>query len=860
MKILVTTALLLILYQPYSSAEDIVFSSQTDVFQSGVQFIGHYVGSSTEDIQWSSPDYCTQTTVTNAIETFVCSNSGEVLIELTQGAETLNFKVIVERNSICYTWGVEFSDKTVSLWVNSNTEQSDPGLSLEFYALGESPKVTLSCDKTLQELQRGQFDLETNKWVLSLGDGTDSCTHMTVTGIPVVLNGCIVADLVSPIFRKSLPEQEDSKAAESNTFKQCVDYCGSGVGVFLNNSIVLISANRMETTDILYLDHIVIDCGVMMGGTILLLVENGKELLVLEDFSLSKTIGLEFKAEHITVNTKCMSSLESNHNSSLVVLWNSANMSILYETNIVKTISSLPESMTDISAVTVSYFGIELIAKDQSDCMWFTYNYETESLASGTKLSVDCSSGCELYQVCPHTSWLEADSKLYFVTAQGKSVSPVRSYVSGEILETSVLSMAISAKDEFAILSNDGALYLGYCSRSSVIKIAEGFSSAQSLMFDSISQLYFLDDLGSLTAVPARILLEEALDSDTCSLKNFESSLSSSLLYLDKGEKKSYNISLTTTNYQKPGLLYQLYPQGHALANITSVFSASSLALGANQFTKSIHVAGLEKKGLSVIIASPEAADPQCSAKHTDVTYVVVDCPKTRHLEILDKPAQCDQYKNMSMNYTIFRTAGKPINVEYDLEELGCPIITKYDEDYLPDVWIYDNGIPTRQLCSDFTVRELNGRNDFNFTFSVNDAGCRKPPQTWFNVGENWGPDNYENCFESETKDTFTKNEGKRQYEVLNASCSNIEGKKNKIKLGKHKANYTFEVVVLDPSVSYCKLTTKFSVWIVDAPNASDLGIIVLFIACLVMIIILALSYFHYKKTILTKANMVLQS
>ena len=60
---------------------------------------------------------------------------------------------------------------------------------------------------------------------------------------------------------------------------------------------------------------------------------------------------------------------------------------------------------------------------------------------------------------------------------------------------------------------------MGYCSRSSVIKIAEGFSSAQSLMFDSISQLYFLDDLGSLTAVPARILLEEALDSDACSLK-----------------------------------------------------------------------------------------------------------------------------------------------------------------------------------------------------------------------------------------------------------------------------------------------------------------------------------------------------
>ena len=64
------------------------------MFRSGVQFIGRYVGLSTENIQWSSPDHCTQTTVTNAIETFVCSNSGEVLIELSQGAETLNFKLV----------------------------------------------------------------------------------------------------------------------------------------------------------------------------------------------------------------------------------------------------------------------------------------------------------------------------------------------------------------------------------------------------------------------------------------------------------------------------------------------------------------------------------------------------------------------------------------------------------------------------------------------------------------------------------------------------------------------------------------------------------------------------------------------
>ena len=64
---------------------------------------------------------------------------------------------------------------------------------------------------------------------------------------------------------------------------------------------------------------------------------------------------------------------------------------------------------------------------------------------SGSQLSVDCSKGCQLYRVCPHISWLEVDSKPYFVTADGQSVSPVRSYLTGEILVIKVLSIAISA-------------------------------------------------------------------------------------------------------------------------------------------------------------------------------------------------------------------------------------------------------------------------------------------------------------------------------------------------------------------------------------------------------------------------------
>ena len=60
---------------------------------------------------------------------------------------------------------------------------------------------------------------------------------------------------------------------------------------------------------------------------------------------------------------------------------------------------------------------------------------------------------------------------------------------------------------------------MGYCSRSSVVKIADGFTNAKHLMFDNISELYLVDHVGHSTSIPAQILLGEVLGSDTCALK-----------------------------------------------------------------------------------------------------------------------------------------------------------------------------------------------------------------------------------------------------------------------------------------------------------------------------------------------------
>ena len=66
----------------------------------------------------------------------------------------------------------------------------------------QSPIVTLKCDKTELYLPRGEFDFESRRWDISINQTIEICSEMTVTGVPIVLNGCSVADLSAPIFRK----------------------------------------------------------------------------------------------------------------------------------------------------------------------------------------------------------------------------------------------------------------------------------------------------------------------------------------------------------------------------------------------------------------------------------------------------------------------------------------------------------------------------------------------------------------------------------------------------------------------------------------------------------------------------------
>ena len=102
-----------------------------------------------------------------------------------------------------------------------------------------------------------------------------------------------------------------------------------------------------------------------------------------------------YLSEHITVNRKCLRKLETSHRASPVVIWNSANFTVFLDNNVDETISTLSDSMKEISAVTVSYFGVEMVLNNDSGNLWVSFDHLSGSFATGNLLR----NGLKLFSV-----------------------------------------------------------------------------------------------------------------------------------------------------------------------------------------------------------------------------------------------------------------------------------------------------------------------------------------------------------------------------------------------------------------------------------------------------------------------------
>jgi len=847
--------MLLVLLLLHFASSSVLFSSTlppTSPFSTKIPFTATYTG--VDSVSWSTTDNtCSQTSVTTESSEFLCGAAGYHKITLTDSGGDTDYSIYTEHSPACYTWAIANTTDKLHVWITDGDQSSDDFISKQFYFIGETPKVTVQCDKTLTTLTAPTFNITLNKWELSQTLIAPCVGRvLLIQSVPALLFGCTVADTTHSIHQERYT-LAGSTTLNSTITKLCVDHCHSGAAVLLNESLVyytpdLFTSNSSFVTDLAGLGSVK-DCGVSYDQ-IVLVMDNDEVIIVSKD-NYTRTSGAS--VEKVTVNSQCKVTLEESYKVSDILLWSSLE-AMLGAKNL-----TLPGDYDTIIDAQISYIGATFLLANASNVNLFSMDL-TDYSFSDAGVSLDCTSNCSIHAMCPHTLLMTDDSKLYMVAYGADNGIRVTDYSNSSPLSLDIEMIASSTSHTFAVLTTSKDIYFGYCSLTTLIRLSSSVSEAEWLVFGSDGVLYYIDSSLIKHPLPLPTLLQSQVSTFWCPVQDFYTDIKSSLKFLDKFESLDISVNSRSSPFYQAEITYQI--NSHSLIQIQSISDESiySQGVGINQHKQQVKLfekdTTAHSTGVAVMVVQSNAVDVPCTSQHSEVMYVAVGCKPGRTIRVLDKQESCPylQYSNQTIPIPAAYTSNSvSSDYVYNYTQLGCPLVWAHDNPFVPNVWIYDDDVPVRQLANNYILKELNNRTDYKYTQSASNVGCKRAAQTWETMGDGWSKENYVSCFETDSND-YSISQQSTKYEILNStSYANIS-------FEKHKANYTFQLTVIDPDASFCSLTTYFAVEVSDAPETSNIGVYVLFLTCALMVIVLVVSYFSYKKQILDKAKAVLEA
>ncbi|KAJ3339644.1 hypothetical protein HDU91_000985 [Kappamyces sp. JEL0680] len=168
----------------------------------------------------------------------------------------------------------------------------------------------------------------------------------------------------------------------------------------------------------------------------------------------------------------------------------------------------------------------------------------------------------------------------------------------------------------------------------------------------------------------------------------------------------------------------------------------------------------------------------------------------------------------------------------------GAPQQVYYGSSYRPSFAIYQDGAFVKTVEADMALLEVNGRSTYTWNTTASQAGCRT---STFSLKTGYFPASYIPCYQgvSGTLDNPTQ-----EYQILNGTNQNSitwTGGVNGI--------YLFQARVLDPTYSYCNLSTNFAVQVVGAPPDIGWQLLIVGLCDAVGIAGLLLSYGWYSSS-----------
>ncbi|XP_063079723.1 cation channel sperm-associated auxiliary subunit epsilon-like isoform X2 [Engraulis encrasicolus] len=285
--------------------------------------------------------------------------------------------------------------------------------------------------------------------------------------------------------------------------------------------------------------------------------------------------------------------------------------------------------------------------------------------------------------------------------------------------------------------------------------------------------------------------------------------------------------------------------------NLLQFEMSDSLDIVAGVFTSNMTITAKLNKltssmGLMKVEVVPNLLGHKCKLPANRVSYFSVGCPPSRKI-VLRVPTDIerdDSIFNFTIPGSVLRNPqDDDVVMTFDPNIAGPVMKMHYKTAYKPDLIMYEGDKFIKEVDVNFIVWEMNGRTDFSFNTTMEQAGCLREAQTRASVAdEAWGPSNYKSCF---VLDQQPLGDMAQPYEIMNRSYG------NSITFSQQdSAVYMFGVRVVDPEYSFCLLSTVFAIQTtgISKPKHEHLILYVALSFAFVSLCLLAYAYIRYTK------------
>ncbi|XP_067402109.1 cation channel sperm-associated auxiliary subunit delta [Emydura macquarii macquarii] len=239
--------------------------------------------------------------------------------------------------------------------------------------------------------------------------------------------------------------------------------------------------------------------------------------------------------------------------------------------------------------------------------------------------------------------------------------------------------------------------------------------------------------------------------------------------------------------------------------------------------------------GMSALIVDIPNKGIYCIDMHPLSALIKVGCPPTKHIQFFKNTTACSKglfdqgMLQDNFTYTVSHNLYDPnflatpqlgqrdLEVMYDFNKLGCPLLLYYDTPWLPVLELWENDAFVEYVSADFVVFEVNGMYNYDYLLTATEANCISQPQNWTtlikkqdypNPHTAWSRMNYVSCKNHDGPKLISPSV---KYQILG------QNEKNKIIFSHYNGFYIFKAIVVDKLYSYCELSTTVSVYVYGA-------------------------------------------